>query len=258
MKLSYYEQGTGQTIVFLHGFPMDHTFWAEIQPRLSPDYHVVTPDLRGFGDSPSSDEKTTMETYADDIANFVQKQFPLKIPFVLCGLSMGGYIAMQFVRKYQHLLAGLILSDTRTKPDPENIAANRKIQAAKLETEGAAPLVDSMLPRLFSPWTLENEPEIVQKTKKMMIRQPIHGIAAAARGMAERPDTTFLLDSITCPTLVVCGEKDTTSPPDEMLEIAQLIPNSTFVEIPKAGHLPPVETPQHFTDVVRKFLQNLR
>ena len=165
---------------------------------------------------------------------------------------------MQFVKKYPKLLRGLILTDTRTKSDTETVAANRILQAEKLATDGPEPLVDGMLPRIFGSWSMQNEPELVKKTRDMMIRQPIRGIAAAARGMAERPDTTDVLESITCPVLVVCGEDDASSPPSEMLEIAQLIPNSTFMEIPKAGHLPPVETPQHYVDVVERFMESLQ
>ena len=257
MKLFYQEQGTGQTIIFLHGFPMDHTFWSETVSRLGQNHHVVTPDLRGFGQTPTNDEKTSMETFADDVAELIQNQLKLHIPVVLCGLSMGGYIAMQFVKKYPNLLRGLILTDTRTKPDTDTVAANRILVAEKLEIDGPGPLVDGMLPRIFGPWAMENAPELVKKTRDMMTRQPLRGIAAAARGMAERPDTTNVLESIACPVLVVCGEDDASSPPSEMLDIAERIAGSTFVEIPKAGHLPPIETPQHYADVVENFMESL-
>lgn len=257
MKLFYHEQGSGQTIVFLHGFPMDHTFWSETVSRISKNHHVVTPDLRGFGRTPTNDEKTSMETFADDVAELIQNQLKLSVPVVLCGLSMGGYVAMQFIRKYPKLLSGLILTDTRTLPDTETVAANRILHAEKLEKQGPESLVDGMLPRIFGPWAMKNEPELVKKTRDMMIRQPIRGIAAAARGMAERPDTSDVLESIECPVLVVCGEDDASSPPSEMLEIAQRISNSTFVEIPKAGHLPPIETPQHYVDAVERFMNEI-
>ncbi|MDR1957902.1 MAG: alpha/beta hydrolase [Planctomycetaceae bacterium] len=257
MKLFYHEQGTGRTVVFLHGFPMDHTLWTAVSHRLSASYHVVTPDLRGFGRTPAENHTATMEAMADDISELIQTQLKPEEPIVLCGLSMGGYVAMPFVRKYPHLLAGLILTNTRTTPDSPDVAANRLRTAEKLLTDGVEPLVAMMIPNLLGEWTLENEPEIVQNIRRMMLAQSPPGLAAAARGMAQRPDTTELLPKIPCPVLTVCGEEDRISPPSEMDEMSQKIQNAVFSVIPKAGHLPPMENPRPFCEIVENFLQNI-
>ncbi|MCE5269125.1 MAG: alpha/beta hydrolase [Planctomycetaceae bacterium] len=247
MEMWYEERGRGLPLVLVHGFPLDHTMWSEQMAPLA-DSNVggglrpIAPDLPGFGRSPASRDVATMEQFADDLAAALDA-LRIAEPVVVCGLSMGGYIALQFWRKHAARLRALILCDTRATADAPAVAASRLTDADRVLREGPGPLVESMLPRVFGATTHRERPHLVENVRGVMMANPPRGIAAAARGMAERPDMSTAAAEIRCPTLVIVGAEDTASTPAEVRRMAQSIPNAEFVEIPAAGHLCPLENP---------------
>jgi len=249
--LSCRDCGTGRVLVFLHAFPLDHTMWNDVTPYLSDQMRVIAPDLRGFGKSDVSQTKiVTMEQFAEDVLQLLN-ELGVASKVILCGLSMGGYVAMQFAKKYPERLAGLVLCDTKSVADTETAAMNRRKRADGLHDPGMTSLADAMLPNLFGKSPDEQK---VSDIRKIMLRQPWEGVAAADCGMAVRPDMTDLLETFEFPCLVICGEHDKISPPDEMRQIAQHIKNSSFEIIPGAGHLSPVEEPKIFAEAIKNFL----
>ena len=198
-------------------------------------------------------QTVTMDQFADDLAALVDA-LGITERVVLCGLSMGGYIAFAFCRKYAARLRGLILCDTRATADTPEAAAGRRETAQRVLREGPAPLADAMLPKLLAPATLAKRPETVAALRKVILAGDPSGIAAALRGMAERADSTPLLAQIGCPTLVLSGQEDPLSPVDQMQALARQIPSARFVTIPGAGHLPPLEQPAETTAAIEGFL----
>jgi pimeloyl-ACP methyl ester carboxylesterase len=217
---------------------------------------VIAPDLRGLGRSPAADGKVTMEQFADDLAALLDG-LGIAEPVVFCGLSMGGYIALQFWHKHRARLRGLVLCDTRAAADTPAAAAARLTLADRVLLEGPEPLVEIMLPRLFGAATCRQRPDVVEELQSVMMGTDPRGIAAAARGMAERPDMTGLLGQIACPTLVVVGQHDAISPPAEMRGMAEAIPGAKFVEIPDVGHMSPLENPTAVNAALAEFLSTL-
>ncbi|MCL2622192.1 MAG: alpha/beta hydrolase [Planctomycetaceae bacterium] len=253
----YYEETgskTGKIVLFLHGFPFDHTLWQESGKSLGDSHHLIFPDLRGFGQTnlPVT-QVTTMSQFAQDAIDLIDC-IDNTARVVVCGLSMGGYVAMNFARRFGNRMAGLILCDTKAQPDPESVAQNRKRRADALPETGLDALAGVMLPNLFAPQTASDIRETVHA---MILRQPVNGVAAADRGMAERPDATDWLPTFAMPTLMICGEQDTISPASEMKLMAAKIPNARFTAIPNAGHLPPVEAPNYFAIAVKNFLDEI-
>ena len=254
--LAFVDRGTGPAVLLVHGLPLDHSMWNEQIDVLSAGYRVIAPDLRGFGRSGVTDGTITMEQLADDLAGLLDA-LQLHEPIVFCGLSMGGYVAFQFQRKYGARLRGLILCDTRAAADtPEKAAARRKM-AERVLREGPEPLVDGMAPLLFASETVENRPEMVESLLSVMLGTDRRTIAAVSLGMADRPDVTPKLHAIECPTLVIAGRFDAISPSDEMQGIAAAIPGARFAEIPTAGHMSPMEDPAEVNAVILKFLGEL-
>ena len=240
----------------MHGFPFDHTMWNGQIASLSGRCRVIAPDLRGFGGSGASEGVATMEQMADDLAALLDA-LAIREPIVLCGLSMGGYIALEFWRKHASKIKALILCDTRAAADKPEAAANRIAMADHVLREGPRPLVDSMLPKLFSPRTCADQPRIVEEIERIMLRSDPRGIAAAARGMAQRRDFTAELSNIHCPTLVLVGADDAFSPPAEMQALAEAIPNAEYRMISEAGHMAPVEQPTAVNAAIETFLTGL-
>jgi 3-oxoadipate enol-lactonase len=253
INLSFVDRGEGDAIVFVHGFPLDHSMWSgQIEP-LSARHRVIAPDLRGFGQSGVSEDIVTMEQFSDDLAALLD--FLQIDEIVLCGLSMGGYIALEFWRKYAERLRALILCDTRAVSDTPAAAANRFVVAEKVLREGTNTVADAMMPKLFDPITLEKQPHLIESIRQVMEQTDPRGIAAAARGMAQRADFTAELPRIGCPSLVIVGQSDAISPVAEMQAISKAVPNAEFKIIPQAGHMAPMEQPADVNAAIEIFLE---
>ncbi|HET6881692.1 MAG TPA: alpha/beta fold hydrolase [Pirellulales bacterium] len=256
LEFGVVDQGSGSPILFVHGFPLSHAMWNAQIPVFAEEHRVIVPDLRGFGSSVDTDGTVTMEEFADDLAAILD-YLSIEQPVVLCGLSMGGYIAWQFLRKYASRLRGLVLCDTRASADVPEVVENR-LKIAKLVIEnGTQAVAEAMLPKAFGPKTYSDRPEVVEAARAMMIASDPTGVAAASRGMALRPDMAALLPTIAIPTLVIVGADDALTPVDEMRRMAEAIPGARFKVVPDAGHLTPMENPLVFNAALAEFLEGL-
>lgn len=252
--------GEGLTVLFLHGFPFDHSIWSHVCSRGIPGFRLIAPDLRGLGRSelPDGAGPTTMELFADDLHALLEAMGVTE-KIVVVGLSMGGYVAMQFAGKYPDRLASVVLCNTKTTADPPTVAENRRIQAENLRTKTnfLKTVADTMIPKLFAAKTQAERPEVVEKLRSIIESNNPLGAAAATLGMAQRSDTTELLRQIDVPVLVVCGSEDQFSPPKEMRPLAGFAKRGRYVEIADAGHLPVLERPEKFTETLVGFLGEL-
>jgi pimeloyl-ACP methyl ester carboxylesterase len=253
VELHVVERGQGMPIVMLHGFPLDHTMWDAQLNALAEQWRVIAPDLRGFGKSAAAGETATMEQMADDVAGALDT-LGVREPVVLVGLSMGGYVAFQFLRKYPDRLKALVLCDTRSIADSPEAAAGRHKLAEQVLREGMQPVADAMLPKLFAPATVAGALETIEAARRTILQNRPAGIAAALRGMAERPDVSAELPRISVPTLVIVGQEDAISTVDEMRKIAKAIPRAEFVVLPRSGHMTPVENSAAFNEAIEPFL----
>lgn len=252
-RFQVFDRGQGPPLLFVHGFPLDHTMWSGQLEHFAATHRVIAPDLRGFGRSDATPGLVTMEQMADDCAALLDA-LGVAGPVTYCGLSMGGYVGWQFVRKYAPRLRGLVLCDTRAVPDSPEAADNRRKLAAHVLAHGTEAVASAMLPKLFAPATVETHPELVEATRRVILAAQPAGVAAAQEGMAARPDARPLLASIRVPTLVVVGEADAISPPQEMRELAGAIAGSRFVALAGAGHMAPLEQPERFNAALAEFL----
>jgi 3-oxoadipate enol-lactonase len=255
-SMAYRDSGRGVPQLMVHGFPFDHTMWNGQIAALSDRCRVIAPDLFSFSGSGQGEGVVTMEQFADGLAALLDA-LAIREPVVLCGLSMGGYIAFEFWRKHADRLKALILCDTRAAADKSEAAANRLAMADRVLREGPRPLVDSMLPKLFSPLTFAERPQLVEEIERIMMHADPQCIAAAARGMAERRDFTAELKNIRCPTLVLVGADDALSPPAEMQALAAAIPHAQFQILSAAGHLAPLEHPAAANAAIEAFIDGL-
>lgn len=251
------KQGQGDpALVFVHGFPLDHSMWKYQLEEFSADHLCVAPDLHGFGKSSRAFSKLTMEHMADDLEAMLEPAGILG-KFVLVALSMGGYVALEFARKYADSLAGLILCDTRAGADTPAAAAGRQEMAERVEKEGVLPVVEAMFPKLIEQQWKKNNPSDAEHLWHMMMSSHPETVAAALRGMAERTDHTATLAQINVPTLVIVGDNDAITPPAESQAMAGALPQAELVEIAGAGHMAPLEKPADVNKAMRAFLQKL-
>jgi pimeloyl-ACP methyl ester carboxylesterase len=253
IELHFVERGRGTPVLLVHGFPLDHTMWQGQIDALAERFRVIAPDLRGFGQSGVTPGLATMPRMADDVAELLNG-LAITGSVALCGLSMGGYVAWQFARRYPERLAKLIVCDTRAVRDTPEAAANRIALAERVQKEGPGFVADTMLPKLFAPATIEANAPCVEATRQVILRTDPKGIAAASRGMAQRPDVTAWLAQIAVPALVICGQHDQISTVAEMRGLIGLLPRAKFVEIPDAGHMSPLERPAEVNAAIADFL----
>ncbi len=256
VELGAAERGTGPPIVFVHGFPFDHAMWDEQLAHFGHGRRAIAVDLRGFGASEVTSGTVTMEQMAEDL-DALLTALAVAEPVVLCGLSMGGYVAFQFWKRFRARLRGLVLCDTRAVADTPEGAAGRRKLADDVRAHGTGILPETMLPKLFAPATFAARGEIIEAARRMITAQRPEGVAAALGGMAERPDVRSYLPEIAVPTLVVVGEHDAITTADEMQAMAGAISQSQFAVIPEAGHMTPMENPAAFDAALEALLASL-
>lgn len=255
-------EGSGPILLFAHGFPFDSRLYLPAVEKLAPRFTCVVPDLRGFGKTKLGANghnsiglpRVKMGRFADDLAiltAIISCQHHNKDEkIVFCGLSMGGYISLAFARRRPERLAGLVFCDSNETPDSPVKAKGRLALADSINALTIPSFVDNMIPNLLAPETIKDHPEIVTDLREIMVSQTPDAIAAGARGMATRPDSSDILPEIEAPTLVLGGEHDQLSTPVGLDELASKIPNASRATIPHAGHLPPLENPDAFAQAI--------
>ena len=247
--------GNGSHLLLIHGFPHDRSLWKPQLEGLGGDIRVIAPDLRGFGNSTEVPDIMTMDAYASDLKELLDQLGVQRA--VICGLSMGGYIALAFLTNHPEAVDGLILCNTRSGADDEKGRAGRYATATKVGDEGMANVAEGMVPKMMTEATATLHPERRATVKDMMARQRPTAVIAALRGMAERPDRTPMLATIKVPTLIITGSKDELILPEESEAMAAAIPESKLVIIPDVAHLSNVEDPDAFNKTVQEFMEGL-
>lgn len=249
--IAYRERGQGAPLVLLHGFPHDSTLWDEQLDALSATHRVIAPDLRGFGQS-GSGAAFTIESLADDVHRLLESIGAL--PCVLGGLSMGGYVALAFSKKYPAALSGLVLVDTQSAGDTPEARQQREQSMQLAQSSGSRAIAQQMLPKMLTPRTIAEQPDLARQVTTMMENCPPQTIVNAQAAMRDRPDRTADLPSIACPTLIIVGDGDKITPPAVAQKMREAIPNARLAVIADAAHLSPLERPEEVNEALREFL----
>ncbi len=256
VALHVHESGAGPPVVLLHAFPLSADMWAGNRATLADRWRVITPDLRGFGQSRLGDDQPSLDAVADDVAALLDRLGLDRV--VLGGLSMGGYVTMAFLRRHPGRAQALVLADTKAGADPEAAAANRRRIAARLESDRSADvLVEDVLPALLGPTTGRDRPEVIGRVTEMVGSAPPAAAAWAQRAMAARPDSLATLRTADVPALVIRGEEDALSSQADAEAMVEALPQGRLVVLPGAGHLTAVEVPGAFDAAVTEFLDGL-
>ena len=254
MELKHEEAGSGYPLVLIHGFPHNRSLWAGQLFGLSDRCRVIAPDLRGFGKSPGA-PPWSMESYADDIAELMERLSIEKA--VIGGLSMGGYILFEFLRRYPERVHSVILADTRSGADNDETKTKRRALQEVARTRGATAVADAQITGMVGATTRATHPEIVRQVHSMLASAPVEGIVGALEAMMNRPDSADTLLEIDVPVLIVVGEEDALTPVKESQSMHAAIPGSTLAVIPDAGHVSNIEHPQEFNSALRNFLASV-
>jgi len=236
--------GSGKTLVLVHAFPFDRRMWRDQALGLSTDRRVLTIDLPGFGESSPCDGPASMEVFADHVIALLDHLGIEKA--TVGGMSMGGYVALAFAAKCPNRLEGLALCDTRAAADSAETKAARAGAINLVKEQGVPEYLERQLPKLLSPGaSLEVRAEV-----RRLGNQSPEGVIAGLQALRDRPDRTKLLATLACPTLLIVGQEDAISSPEEMASMAAAIPSSRLIRIPGAGHLANLECPEAFAEAL--------
>ena len=253
-SMYHLDEGQGAPLVFIHGFPLDHTMWRYQIAEFRSTHRVLAVDLPGFGQSPAAPGEMSIIGFADQLAEFLDG-IEITERITLCGLSMGGSIALQFALRHPQRLSRLILCDCRAAADSAEAQKMRHDLADRVLREGPECVAQAMPARLFAASTLEQQSGIVHSIQSVIRSTASSSVAGGSRALAYREDVVARLPEIATPTLVIVGSEDVISTVAEMQQMSQAIPRATFAEVAGAGHMAPLESPALVNSAIRDWLR---
>ncbi len=256
VELAVDVRGEGVPMLFVHGFPFDRTMWRHQLATLSRARRIA-PDLRGVGGSgaPPAAGAYSLARYADDLVAVLDALGAREA--VLCGLSMGGYVIFELLRRHPGRVKAMILADTKPEGDSAEAKRGRDELTQVAQRDGPDAVIERLLPRLLASATQATQPDVVEQVRAMARRWSVPGLVGALRTLRDRPDSTETLRGVRVPTLVLVGSDDAIAPPDTARAMAQLIPGAQCHVVPAAGHIAPLEQPLATRRLLADFLRAL-
>jgi len=243
-------------LILLHAFPLNARMWEGQLTLAANGWHVVAPHMRqaagGTEDRPTA--SVTMDDYAADIVDLLDALHIEEV--VVCGLSMGGYLALALMRHAPSYIRGLILADTKGQADTPQALEGRQAMLALVQRSGVEAVADEMVPKLLGETTRARHPEVVARVRALITSNSADSIAGSVRALMSRADSMALLPSIRVPALVIVGDEDTVTPVSVAQELHAGIAGAELARIPQAGHLTNLESPAAFHAAVDRFLEH--
>jgi len=256
-KIHYIEAGdtVAKPVVLVHGFPFSREMWLPQIERLRDRFRVIAYDVRGHGRSEVSDGQYTIELFVDDLIGLLDH---LKIEkVVLCGLSMGGYIALRAVERNPERFRALILCDTSSEADTNEAKLRRAASIKTVKRDGVKAYAETFVKAVFAPESLAKKTEIVAAIRGIIESNSPLAICGTLLALAGRTETTSSLSKFDVPTLVLVGELDKLTPPSLSAKMRDNLRNAEFHIIPGAAHLSNLENPEEFNNHLLSFLNKL-
>ncbi len=245
LAMNYQERGLpqGLPVVFVHGFPFSHAMWDAQMMALPQEIRAITYDVRGHGQSDAADGQFSIEYFVDDLIGLLDHLGIRQA--VVCGLSMGGYVALRTAERHADRIRALVLCDTRSEADPNEAKVKRAGQAKAVKQTGSKPFAEGFVKAVFAPDTFQNNPKAVETIKAIIEKTSPVAIAGT------------LLSAINVPTLIMVGELDTLTPPAASESMHKLIKGSSLHVIPRAAHMSNLENTGDFNGHLIEFLKTI-
>jgi len=254
INIAYDVAGSSDNCLLLvHGHPFNRSMW---RPQLNAfcrsNWRVITPDLRGYGESSVVDGKTTLDIFARDLAALLDSLSIREV--VIGGLSMGGQIVMEFCRLFPDRVRGVLLAATFPQAETEEGKRNRALMAERLMREGMSAYAEEVLPKMIAPQNINALPQVSEHVLTMMQSSPPAGAAAALRGRAERPDYQETLAGLNAPALIVVGDQDAYTTRADAERMQHLLKRAELVWMKGVGHMPNLECEAEFNAGLSRLL----
>ncbi len=251
--LKYKSAGRGPAVVFIHGFCEEKSLWNDFLNHFQSDYHVITPDLPGFGESPLNITPVSMEYFADEV-RYLLKDLSVK-ECVIIGHSLGGYVALAFAEKYPEMLKGLGLFHSMAFADSPEKQENRNKTIQFIEKNGVAPFADSFVEPLFFMRNRKNLQKEIQGMIETTKNTSMKSIIETTKAMRDRKERTDVLKNTEVPVLFIVGKDDGPVPLEKSLEQCYLPKHSVVHFFSECGHMGMFEKREETLKAVEKYLE---
>jgi pimeloyl-ACP methyl ester carboxylesterase len=256
ITMAWDDCGSGPVVCLIHGFPLNRRMWRpQVDALVASGYRVITPDLRGFGDSDAPEGPYSMDLFADDLASLVDHLGIRRAVFG--GMSMGGYILLNILERYPEKVAAACFTVTRSTAD-DDAGRERRIKLAMDVVESGSRLVaDLFAGILFAQETAKTKPGLAEEVYGWMEGTEVRGLAGALLAMAGRKDYTGALGLFRLPCLVIGAEQDKAVSREQIQLLAAALPQSKLCMVAEAGHMVNLEQPASFSNSLLEFLDGL-
>lgn len=245
------DEGRGRAVIFLHGFLESRRMWRDLLPSLPKGIRKISLDLPGHGDSENLSYVHSMEDMADLVRSLMKHLYLRKA--VLCGHSMGGYVALAFAEFYPDYLKGLILINSNSRADSEERKHNRSRAIAVVKKNPKA-YIRQAIPMLFSPSSKDRLNDAISRASEEALRTSAQGVVAALEGMKIRPDREPILAFAPYPILMIAAKQDPILP-FEMLQ-EQMQHRAVQGAVLEEGHMSHLEEPKALAVALKSFLRD--
>lgn len=254
IKMSYTEIASkgNPSVIFVHGFPFNRTMWNKQADELKANYHVVTYDIRGHGNSEEGKDNFSIDLFVSDLIGLMNHLNIDKA--IMCGLSLGGYIVLNAISKFQDRFKGLILADTQCLADTAE-TKDKRLKAIELINKGdLEKYADDSVKNLFAPGSFISKSGEIADVRQMILTTSGTSLCKTLTALAERKETCTILDEIRVPVLIMAGSEDKITPPAAAKYMNENIKGSSLQIIEHAGHLSNMENPEKFNEYLSSFL----
>jgi len=257
LTVCYNDEGQegSPVIIFIHGFPFNKSMWDKQIEVLKNNYRVIAYDVRGHGCSDVGTGIYSIELFVNDLINFMEA---LKIDkAILCGLSMGGYIALRAIENYPDHFDALILCDTNCTADTSEVKEKRMNTIENIKKDGMEAFADDSLKNLFAPESFTSKKAEIASTREMIVNTSKKTLYKTLRAFYERKETCSSLPNIQVPVLIMVGNEDKITPPAAAQLMHEKIEDSIFCILEQAAHLSNMENPTEFNNQLEKFVSTV-
>lgn len=257
---NYEERGTGeQTIFFGHGLLYSwHSFEQQIAHFASKGYRVIAIDWRGQGETEGTGDPDAYDLYhlGDDAYALLQHLGISRVHWV--GLSMGGMVAMRLYPRHPELFQSLSLIDSSAADDNEHLPMYRAMADNYLAYGAVPPIIAGLDATFYTPAFPEKHPAEVERWHAYWTAErDRQGLFNAVIAVIERDDVSETVNTISVPTLILCGDQDVSTQPHNSEDLHRHIKGSKYIIIPDSGHMSCVEQPEAVTQALDEFISGL-
>lgn len=257
LNVGYNDEGPleAPVVIFIHGFPFNKSLWKPQMEALQENFRVIAYDIRGFGESEAGTEHFSMELFANDLILLMDT---LKIEKAsLCGLSMGGYIAMSAIGKHPKRFESLILSDTQCLADTYE-AKEKKMKAAEaINKNGVEKYAEESIKNLFCTNSFNEKKKQIADVREMIQSTSKKSLTDTLFALSDRKSTCSQIQDIEVPVLIIVGREDKITPPSASMLMHERIQGSLLKILEQAGHLANLENSDAFNIYLKNFIQQL-